>query len=624
MPAPSPAVRTAPVIDEHARPDAAPASLSADELSRFERLLVELSARFINLPAARIDEAIDDGLRRIVEALGIERSTLNSRSPATGRIEITHSYAVPGVERAIPLGPGQELWPWAWARLGANRPVVFARLDDLPPEASFDRANWERIGLKSHVTMPMIVDGELYGGLSFGSVRRERAWPEELLERMGLLAQILGSALARKRAQEDLEEAIGFERLASNILASLFLARPGDEAGAIEQGLEDIGRFLGVQRASLWERIPGRGEFRRTHLWRAAGVPALPAVLDHPWLSARLVSGSVVSFGRYADLPPEAADDLPKIRELGVRSLLAVPFSVSNAVAGALFFASTHEERAWPEGFLPGVRLLAEVFASLHARQSAERRKLAAEVEAAQWRERLAHLVRVHTAGEMSAALAHEITQPLGAIENYALAARRRMGEDSPDLARVADLLDKVIGQATRAGDVVTRMRGMVQRHELEPKEIDVARAVRECVDMVKTDCELRDIRIELKAAGALPVVVVDEIHLQQVILNLLRNAMEAVELPRPGVRGRSRSRSDATAPTRCRCRSPTGARASPRATSSACSSRSTRPSRAGWAIGLAICRKLIEAHGGALWASHNPGGGAVFRFTLPVAAPRD
>ncbi len=490
-------MRTAPVIDKHARPDAAPASLSADELSRFERLLLDLSASFINLPAGRFDEAIDDALRRIVEALGIERSTLNSRSPATGRIEITHSYAVPGVERAIPLGPGPELWPWAWSRVTANRPVVFARLDDLPPEASFDRVNWERIGLKSHVTMPMIVDGELYGGLSFGSVRRERTWPEELLERMGLLAQIFGSALARKRAQEELEEAIGFERLASNILASLFLARPGDEAGAIEQGLEDIGRFLGVQRASLWERIPGRGEFRRTHLWRAAGMPVLPAVLDHPWLSARLISGSVVSFGRYADLPPEAADDLPKIRELGVRSLLAVPFSVSNAVAGALFFASTHEERAWPEGFLPGVRLLAEVFASLHARQSAERRKLAAEVEAAQWRERLAHLVRVHTAGEMSAALAHEITQPLGAIENYALAARRRMGEDSPDLARVADLLDKVIGQATRAGDVVTRMRGMVQRHELEPKEIDVARAVRECVDMVKTDCELRDIRIE-------------------------------------------------------------------------------------------------------------------------------
>src|SRR5207342_3503014 len=130
-----------------------------------------------------------------------DRSTLNSRSPATGRIEITHSYAIPGVARATALGAGQELWPWAWALMNANRPVVFARLDDLPPEASIDRVNYERIGLRSHVTMPIIVDGELHGGLSFGSLRRERTWPAELLERMRLLAEVFGNALARKRVQ---------------------------------------------------------------------------------------------------------------------------------------------------------------------------------------------------------------------------------------------------------------------------------------------------------------------------------------------------------------------------------------------------------------------------------------
>jgi PAS domain S-box-containing protein len=247
-------------------------------------------------------------------------------------------------------------------------------------------------------------------------------------------------------------------------------------------------------------------------------------------------------------------------------------------------------------------------------------RKLA-EAEAVQFRERLAHVVRVHTVGEMSAALAHEITQPLGAIENYALAARRRMGEVPPDLARVDELLDKLVGQATRAGDVVTRMRGMAQRHELEPKEIDAVRAVGQCIDMVKMDCDLRDIRIELKAADALPRVVADEIHLQQVMLNLLRNAMEAVERPGPDVskvitvevgldgldrmwvqvadRGAGIAEGDLE-----RVFEPF---------------YSTKPS--GLGVGLAICRKLIEAHGGTLQALHNPGGGAVFRFTLPSAS---
>jgi PAS domain S-box-containing protein len=250
-------------------------------------------------------------------------------------------------------------------------------------------------------------------------------------------------------------------------------------------------------------------------------------------------------------------------------------------------------------------------------------RKLA-EAEAVQFRERLAHLVRVHTVGEMSAALAHEITQPLGAIENYALAARRRMGQVPPDLARVDELLDKLVGQATRAGDVVTRMRSMVQRHELEPKEIDVARAVGQCVDMVKMDCELRDIRVELKPADALPSVLADEIHLQQVILNLLRNAMEAVERPHADVSKEITIEMGLDGSDKVAVQiADRGAGIAEGDLERVFESfYSTKPDGIG--VGLAICRKLVEAHGGTLWASNNPGGGAVFRFTLPVAAPGD
>jgi len=233
-------------------------------------------------------------------------------------------------------------------------------------------------------------------------------------------------------------------------------------------------------------------------------------------------------------------------------------------------------------------------------------------------------LVRVHTVGEMSAALAHEITQPLGAIENYALAARRRVGEAPPDLPKVLDLIDKVIGQAARAGDVVTRLRGLVKRHDLELKALDVEGAVRACIDMVKTDCELREIRIELNAAGGLPVVVADEIHVQQVILNLLRNAIEAMSHPQP------EAARVITVETALRGLDEVSVRIVDRGPGIAEgdlervfeSFYSTKPG--GLGVGLAICRKLIEAHGGALWAAHNPGGGAAFQFTLPVRAAGD
>src|SRR4030095_16313875 len=167
-----------------------------------------------------------------------------------------------------------------------------------------------------------------------------------------------------------------------------------------------------------------------------------------------------------------------------------------------------------------------------------------------------------------------------------------------------------------------TRMRGMVQRHELEPKEIDAVRTVGQCIAMVKMDCDLRDVRIEFNAVEALPRVVADEIHLQQVMLNLLRNAMEAVERPEANVSKVITVDVGLDGPDKMRVLvADRGAGIAEGDLQRVFESfYSTKPN--GLGVGLAICRKLIEAHGGTLWASHNPGGGAVFCFTLPTASP--
>jgi signal transduction histidine kinase len=442
---------------------------------------------------------------------------------------------------------------------------------------------------------------------------------------MRLLAEIFGAALARKRMKEELDLAVEFERLASSTLASLVLTQPGEANQAIALGLRKIGEFVGAERVALWHDniAPPFGPFAVTQEWHAEGYASSASrgmSADLPWIYPLLLAGHVVRIAHLSDLPVEAQADALALRRIGVRSLLAVPIVVEGRNAGALTLASIAREHEWPEVLMPGVALLAEVFANLHARQAIERRKLAAEAEAAKWRERLAHIVRVHTAGEMSVALAHEINQPLGAIENYALAARRRMADAAPDLIRLGELIDKVIGQATRAGDVITRMRSMVQRHELEPKLIDVERAVIECVEMVKIDCELRDIRIVFARVAELPMAVADEIHLQQVVLNLLRNAAEAIDA---AGRGGPRQISVALHLTE---REEVLVEVADRGTGIADgeleqvfeSFYSTKSH--GLGVGLAICRRLIEAHGGKLWASHRDGGGAVFSFTLPTA----
>lgn len=599
------------------------------ELLRFEGLLTELSVDFIDRPVHEIEPAIHDSLGRIVAALEIDRCTLNRVFPISGWIEVTHSFAVEGVEPVPKSLPARPINPWIMSRSLQNLPSVFERLDDLPPEADVDKEAFRRIGLKSHVTMPIVVGGELQGSLSFGCVRAERAWPLRLLARMRLLAQIFGSALARKQVHEHLEIAIGFERLASSILASLVMNPQGSEHAAIAAGLKQVGEFVEADEVALWERREQQGGFRIARTWHAADSEAysrreLDAAL--PWISARVAEGHLVRVARLSEMDPAAGTDGEALAAMGVQSLLVVPISLAGRTSGALSMASARREHEWPEALMPGVKLLAEVFGSLHAREASERLKQAAEVEAAHWRERLAHLVRVHTAGEMSVALAHEITQPLGAIENYALAALRRITGAEPDLPHVIELLGKVVGQATRAGDVVSRMRNMVQRHELDPKAIDVERAVLECIAMVKMDCELRNIRILLKVAaagGSLPMVMVDEIHFQQVLLNLLRNAIEAIEAI------------EADAPDGARTITITLTLDNAEQVSVAVGDSGTgiaegnleqvfesfySTKSSGLGVGLAICRKLIEAHGGRLWATHHAGGGALFTFTIPIA----
>jgi signal transduction histidine kinase len=601
-----------------------PARASSQELLRFERLLSEVSAAFINLPAQHIDRAIDEGLARIVATLGIDRSTLNRLFLQTGRIETTHSFALEGVPPVPRLRSARETNPWALSQALANRSIVFADLDELPPEASQDREHWRKIGLRSHVMMPIVVAGHLYGSLNFGCVRTERTWSDELVARMRLLAEIFGSALARKLAQEELDLTIGFERLASTILASMVLANPGDETLAIDHGLRQIGEFVLAERVALWQRRPAGDHFGITHHWNAQGFAAPSGYgtsIRLPWINGQISAGRTVRVARLEELPAAASIDRVTLSEVSVRSMLLVPISVAGVYTGALSIASIQREHEWPDALLPGVTLLAEIFASVHARRAAERQKLAAEVEAAHWRERLAHLVRVHTAGEMSVALAHEITQPLGAIENYALAARRRAAVARPDMPHVLDLLDKVVGQATRAGDVVNRMRSMAQRHELDAKPIDVQRAVLECIGMLKMDCDLRDIRLVATASGTLPPAVADEIHLQQVLLNLLRNAMEATEMAEPG------AMREIKVSIGLRNANTVLVEVADRGVGIATddlervfeSFYSTKSS--GLGVGLSICRKLIEAHGGKLWASQHMGGGALFSLTLPAAS---
>ncbi len=190
------------------RPREEHSSQPGDEQLRFETLLTDLSARFINLPAAQVDQAIEDALRRLVEFFGLGRSTLFQLGEDGTTMVLTHSCAGPEFEQFKRLIPEQEV-PWLLRRVLQGETIVFSSIEELPAEAAQDRESLYKRGPKSNVTFPLSAGGAaVFGALAFGKISQERDWPATLVQRLRLAAQVLANALMRKRTEQKLHEAL--------------------------------------------------------------------------------------------------------------------------------------------------------------------------------------------------------------------------------------------------------------------------------------------------------------------------------------------------------------------------------------------------------------------------------
>jgi formate hydrogenlyase transcriptional activator len=172
---------------------------------RFESLVIDLAAGFINVDPGRVDLVIEDCLRRIVEALGLDRSTLFQRSGDD--LVVTHSWAAPGFD-PFPKASGRDQLPWCYARVMSGEGVVFSRIDDLPEEAAIDKAVMRRVGPVSNASFPLVVGDQVLGVLAFGSMRTERSWSPTVLDRLHSVAHMVVGVLARKHTDQQLRAAL--------------------------------------------------------------------------------------------------------------------------------------------------------------------------------------------------------------------------------------------------------------------------------------------------------------------------------------------------------------------------------------------------------------------------------
>jgi PAS domain S-box-containing protein len=241
-----------------------------------------------------------------------------------------------------------------------------------------------------------------------------------------------------------------------------------------------------------------------------------------------------------------------------------------------------------------------------------------ADMEVEQRRKEVTHLTRVAILGELSGALAHELNQPLTAILSNAQAAQRLLERDPLDLAMVREILADVVTADLRAGEVITRLRVLLKKGEASLQPLDLNDVAMEVLALARSELIERHVAVSTQLAPGLPNVLGDRVQLQQVMLNLLLNASEAMSSNGAGDRMLTVSTTldgDGLLLTSIADR---GVGICPDAADRLFEPFfTTKPH--GLGLGLSICRSIIAAHGGRLWADSNPDGGATFSFVLPA-----
>ncbi len=460
---------------------------------------------------------------------------------------------------------------WAASGIEAVPPIVSRD----SPSAVEPLLREEPFLLGSSITIPLVASGKVLGGLTFDSKSPERAWSEELVHRLWLVGEVFANALARKEAEDALRAS---ELMKSAILASL-------SSGVAV--LDRKGRVIAVNEG--WTR------FGREGLAGYAGVEVDAQFIEVCRQSAR-------------ECTPHSSEVLAGIEE--------VIKGVGQGFAFEYFLPTPNGDRWFAVSVVPLNRPGGGAVVS-HTEVTEPKR---AEVQAERSRQELAHFTRVSTMGELTASLAHELRQPLTSIMANAQAARRFLDSASPDLSELRNALADIIADDQRAAEVIQRLRDMLSKGELRPTRLDLNEVIRFVTRLLNSDAVIRKVVLALELAPIPVVVIGNRVQLEQVVLNLLINAMEATGEASEGDRTIV-VRSEANGKDAIHVAvqdAGTGLRAGiherifePFFT--------TKPT--GMGMGLSVTKSIIEAHGGAIWATNNPARGATFHFSLPEPA---
>lgn len=583
-----------------------------------QRLVTSLVSEFMNLPADSLNDGLMRALETIARYVDCDRSALYILDETGEAADLYRGWwaedAEPVVSDYQRIVATQESPYGVWIHSDAPHLILnAAAIEQLRPDAV---RTIRRTGLGTVANLPLVIGGRRIGWFGVGATMPRVSWNPGELHSLSIAANALANMYSRHQSELEQRRQQRFADTLSELAAD-FIKRPLAEfRTGIEEIVDRFGRFAGSDRAAVLLIDETDQTASTYHEWVATGEPApirnFP-VTGAPWFYEQLKAAQGPWLMYVEDFPPSDALAAAALEAINVRTLLNCPIADGQHLYG---YASIGYPRARYRplaGTEQVLAMAAGIIANALSREQLERRAI-------DHRDALSHALRLGSLGQLATGIAHELNQPLTAIVNYSRAGVRWLESENYNREALAEILDRVSEEGIRAGDIIHHLRNHVKAGPRARGAASVREIVEKASSLLAGTARDHDVTIFTSFEGSLPFVHAEPTEIEQVVINIVQNAIDSIDSARSDRReiAINARRNHSFVEVEIADTGP--------GFGSIDADRlfdqfyTTKPG--GLGLGLSISRSLIEGNGGRMNAVSTPLGASI-RFALPVAGSR-